>query len=189
MILTTLFFVIIASFLSIYPIQERVSLYLLPFIILFIVLPFDYFKQIWIKILCVILLCFTFVGNFNYSIISSNIENHDIMMQILKSKYQEGDYIIYNNVSDSQFEIYAYLYNFKSYGNKIGKFKLTDYGENWYYSVLNTLPKGKRYWFFYAYDLDTKPVIPFLKNWAKRNGKILYEETFNKKSYLLYIQL
>ena len=189
LIISFIFIVIAASFLSIYPIQERVSLYLLPFAILLAVMPLNFSNKLWLKVICTILLCCIFVGKNNYSLSGYNNENPALMMQVLKFKYQEGDCVIVNDVSDSQYQIYSYIYNFKVPANKLGIIQLADYGEDWYYNVLDKIPKGNRYWFFYSYDIVTKPVIEFLKNWAHKNGNVLYELNPNQKSYLLYVQL
>ena len=189
LILYTILMVILASVLSIYPIKNRVSLYLLPFIIIYIILPIDYFAQKLSKFIFTIILCIFLFGYSHYNLENTYYEDANQMMQILKNNYKIGDYIFYNDVSDSQYIIYSHLYDFKVPDNRLGVFQLTDYGEDWYYSILNTLPKNNKYWFFYSYDLDSKPVIPFLKNWAHKNGKILFEKEINNKSYLLYLQL
>ena len=184
-----IFLVITASFLHLYPIFNRVSLYLLPFAILFTVMPLNYLKSKWLKIVFGLVLCFFLFGKNNYGIINRDVENPAMMMKILKENYQKGDYVIHNDMSDSQYILYLYIHGFKVTDNKEGVIRLADYGEDWYYSILNKLPKGKRYWFFYSYDIDTKPVVPLLKNWASKNGKILYKWCPNKKSCLLCVQL
>ena len=189
LIVTFFLIVIVASFMSLYPIQERVSLYLLPLIILLTVMPLNLSNRIWMKILCSIFIFCILFGKNHYSIIDHNYENPALMMQIIKAKYMKNDFVIYNDVSDSQYEIYSYIYSFRVPDNRLGRIQLADYGEEWYYSVLDQLPKGNRYWFFYSYDIVTKPVITFLKNWAHKNGQILYELNPNHKSYLLYVQL
>ncbi len=81
------------------------------------------------------------------------------------------------------------IYTFKVPNNRLGTIQLADYGEEWYYGVLNILPKGRKYWFYYSYDIVTKPVVAFLKNWISKNGKILYELYPNQKFCLIYVQL
>lgn len=189
LILLTLALAIIASFLSIYPIQERVSLYLLPFIIILTVMPLNFSKQIYLKIIYIIMFCCILFGKNNYDTFNQNNESTVLMMQILKTNYKTNDFVVYNDMSDSQYKIYSLVYDFKVPNNRLGTIQLADYGEEWYYNVLNRLPKGNRYWFFYSYDLGTKPVIPFLKNWTHKNGKILYELYPDEKSCLLYVQL
>ena len=188
LILYTLGFVILASFMKIYPIDGRVSLYLLPLIIAISVIPLAVCKQNVLKITCIILLMMI-TGRFNMKdIINTNIEPPSYMMQILKYNYKPGEYIIYNDVSDSQFAIYEHIYDLQVPQDKIGVIQLTDYSESWYYSVLDLLPKNNKYWFYYANDLNSKPVIVLLKNWVNKNGNVLYEKDFNN-ACLLYVQL
>ena len=200
LILLTLFFVILASFLHIYPIKERTVLYLIPLTILFIFIPTtlsfsrDKNRQIIYKTIIVSLILIFFSG---YNVKNFNLlkNNHVLkkeypkeLMIFMKEHYTPGEVVIYNDASDSEFYFYSTIYNFSNSQMKIGKISLSSYGEDWYYNVLNILPKNQKYWFFYSYDYYKKPVIPFLKKWARQpHNKIIYEKE-RGISYLLLIE-
>ena len=195
--LLTIFNSLFASFLHIYPIKERVSLYLIPLIIILIFIPITQSlikKKLMLNIifLCFILIFFSgYISNcdklFKNNVLFKN-EYPKELMHILKSKYSNGDIVMYNDASDSEFYFYSKIYDFDTQNIKIGKIQLASYGENWYSSVLNSLPKNNRYWFYYPFDYPSKPVIQFLKNWARQpNNKIIYEKQ-KGRSYLLLLE-
>lgn len=194
-LILTILFVGLASFLHIYPIKERVSLYLIPILIIFVLysLNIDLMKN---KLYSVLLILTTsiFLSNFNFKYIE-HIPNNPIFtrkdprstMQELIKHYNKGELIIYNDASLSELMFYGHYYNFLNKNTKLAQINLSSYGEDWYYNVLNTIPKNNRYWFYYPYDYVNKPVIQFLKKWINNNAKILYEYEKNS-SYLVQIQ-
>ena len=64
---------------------------------------------------------------------------------------------------------------------------LADYGKEFYTGLLNQLPKGHTYWFYYPYDYHKKTVIPFVRDWAKT--KHIEEEHLNDHSYFLKVKI
>ena len=63
---------------------------------------------------------------------------------------------------------------------------LPEYNKQIYFDALNTLPAGRTYWFYNAYDYSHSPVILFLKEWCK-NKNILFEYQVNN-SYIVQLK-
>lgn len=194
--LLTILFSISASFAHIYPFKERVSLYLIPLFILIVLAAFCVEikkKKIYFPIMFILVLLFFSGYNFSYLKQFSNKnlyerENPSILMKYLKDNYKSGEYVVYNDASDSEFLFYGKHSGFINPYLKTVKIQLSSYGESWYKHVLSNLPKGNIYWFYYPYDYVTKPVVPFIKDWARENGEILLEKEYGK-SYLLHLKL
>lgn len=189
-------FIIIASLLHIYPVYQRLALYLVPFLIitmfLFIDLSLQH-KNLLLKFLSICLITLSFgyyfsTENFKTLLDITSIQNTDSrsLMKLLNEKYKQADYIAINRASDSDFYFYAYL-------NKFNPKKILIVGipkvnnEKTYVKQLNELPQGK-YWFYYSYELSNAPVTSYLKKWkTQKENKVLYEFEI-KNSYLLYLE-
>ncbi len=196
MLLLTVLFSLLAAFAHIYPFKERVSLYLIPLFLLIILSAFCVKMQarkVYSSIM--IFMALLFFGGYNLDYLKSfgreNLferENPSILMEYLKNNYKYGEYVVYNDASDSEFLFYGRHYGLITPELKTAKIQLSSYGEEWYKSVLSNLPKGNIYWFYYPYDYVTKPVASFLKDWARKNGEILLEKEYGR-SYLLHLKL
>ncbi|MBE7702453.1 MAG: hypothetical protein E7Z89_00225 [Cyanobacteria bacterium SIG28] len=192
----SLLFVGIASFLHIYPIKERVSLYLIPILIVFVLYSFviDFKKN---KLISTILMSsmlvflsgygFNYIKNIPYNPIFKRKDPRSTMQELIKH-YKGHELIVYNDASLSELVFYGNYYKFLNKDIKLVRINLSDYGEEWYYSVLKILPKGNSYWFYYPNDYVKKPVIPWLKNWIKNNAKIIYEYE-KDTSYLVLVEI
>ncbi|MBQ4113988.1 hypothetical protein IJD34_01150 [bacterium] len=195
LLLSTFGLVIFASFLQIYPIKERVSLYLLPIILIFILSSTEFnFKIKKIQAILVTTVLLVFFSSYNLNYIFS-IPKHQIfnrkdsrgVVLTLKEHYKPNEWVIINDASDSDFEFYGKYFNFITPDLKYGRIAMQKYDKDWYFEVLNTLPKGNRYWLCYPYDYVNSPTIPFVKEWILKNAKILYEYEKNS-SYLVLIE-
>ncbi len=187
-----LLIVILASFFKIYPIKERVALYLLPYLIILIVKPLDMLAlRGWLnKIALVLFLIFVSAYNFQYfkniyPEIAAKKGVGDEFMTVLKSEYKNGEIVVYNDASDP-----VYQYNSLRQGlftDNIIAIRLVEYSKDFYLNLLDELPKGYTYWLYYPYDYAKRPVIPFLKEWAKDKSVIKMIESTN--ACLLYVKL
>lgn len=192
LLILTFLSIIIFSFLHLYPIKERVSLFIIPIILFFILASLEVLKNkvITVVLSIIFILCFesySFNHIFNYPKHSLFYrEDASRMMMILKEQYKLGEIIIYNDFSDSEFEFYGNYYKFLTPKVIYGKLSTIKYDEFWYKTVLNSLPKDHKYWFYYVYDKTSQPVIPFLKDWLV--DKIVLQEYESKGSYLVLVE-
>ena len=185
---------IVASCLHIYPIKERVALYLLPFLLVLIVKPLDCvaFKHKFKSAFAVIFFILFANGCFSYSYykdfypqILRKKGDGTKFMQILKANYKADDIVVYNDASDSIYKYNSMRQNFST--ARFIQINLADYGKEFYTGLLNQLPKGHTYWFYYPYDYHKKTVIPFVRDWAK--PKHIEEEHLNDHSYFLKVKI
>jgi hypothetical protein len=105
------------------------------------------------------------------------------IMQILKENYEPDDYVIITDASRQD-----YLYNSAAQGFYTKKYGIINLSTNIFghEKILDSLPRGKSYWFYCGYDYAKSPVIPLIKKW-KNNKKVLAEiETTG--AYLLKVQ-
>ena len=191
-----LLLIIFSSILHIYPVYQRLALYLIPFstitMLLFIDIKFQN-KNLFLKLISICLMILSFGYYFTPNSIKTllnlpSIQNNDSrkLMEVLKEKYNLADYVAINSSSDSDFYFYAYLNEFNPKKIlSIGIPKIND--ETNYINQLNKLPKGK-YWFYYSYDNSNTPVIKYLEKWKiQKENKVLYELKV-KNSLLLYLE-
>ena len=187
-----LFFILFASFLHIYPIMQRVSLYIVAILLILMVKPLDYIskdKKIYSIIIGLITLLSFYSYNLSFakSILKSDFTNRyepKETMKKLAEQYNPNDYIIINNASDSEWYYYSDYFNLKT--KKYFVLIVPTPNKTEYIKALNMLPKENSYWFYFVNDYSHSPVIPFLKEW-KTDKNIIYEYE-NKNSYLLYLK-
>lgn len=188
--------IITASFLEIYPIKERVALYLLPFFLVLIVKPLDCinFKDIKniVKSSTVILLFLFFISSYNiqyFKDIYKNIEikkgGGDKLMRILKEGFQENDIVVFNDASAPIYKYNSIRHNFKN--DRFIMIKSTEGNEEYYIKILNSLPKGYKYWFYYPNQYSHEPVIPFVEKWTQ-NKDIINSYKINS-AYLVHLRI
>ncbi len=189
---------VLASLLYLFPIKGRVSLYLLPIIILLISKPFDLIeKGKRFVIIILLLLVALFIKSFNqYNFYYlREFMNPDIFkiqdsraaMQLISENFKPSDCLVYNDASKSDFAYYSKYFNF----NPTKKILMisNEYDKNKYFKLLDKLPKNQDYWFYYPFDYQSKPVRFFLREWAqKQNIKTKNQEFNYKRTYVLYIK-
>lgn len=201
LIVLTFLMSVLTSFLHIYPIKERVSLYLIPLLLIiygaFSNLDLNKHKKLFT--FCLVLFL-TFFLNYNFSyfyktyfkkeiIEKCKKENPRELMKYLKENYDKKDWIIFNDASEAEFLFYSERYDLKNI--KFGKISLSSYGKDWYFSVLKEITKNKKgeiCWFYYSNDYKNRPVIDFLIQYLKNNTKIL-EELKIDNSYLFKVRI
>ena len=192
LILLTLFFIILASFLHLYPFIDRVSLYFIPFIIILVLIPFDtipFNKKILLGI--AILLFLSTFCQYNHKYINAFF-NPEIfakydsrtLMKNLADKYDYKNYILINDASLTDYGYYSKLYNLNT--DKLGIINFSAFSEENILKILNSLPSGT-YWFYFPNDYSHSPAIPALKKW--KANKNISEELEIKGSYLLKVEI
>ncbi len=191
-LLCTFTFIISASILGLYPIYERVGLYLIPVVLVLLALPLNYInkKYYMASFFISILLIFSFF-NYNLSyfqtLLGKNVftcNNARSTMQTLINKYNSSNSpIIVNAASDSEFKYYKKYFNFNP--ENVIFMQLPAYSKENYFAAMDLLPKND-YWFYFAYDYSHSPLIPFLKEWSKKHS-VLYETEVDG-AYLLYLK-
>ncbi len=186
----SLFFIAITSYLRQYPIFERVSLYLIPVILVLLIIPINKIS-LSKKFLCIMFVFMTLAGLSSYNLsYFKGFSNQDLfhrnnargaMQDLIKHYENHENYIIVNSASKSEFNYYKKYFDF--YPEKVLIVQTPNYSESEYLKSLDVLPSNNDYWFYYAYDYSHSPVIPFLKEYSKRYT-VRYENTIGG-SYLL----
>ena len=194
---------IIAAMLQIYPIKERLALWSLPILIIFIcdTLNFDFKK---VNKIFVGLLLFTFLCTFSgYGVkYLTNIKNGGIYyitsffhsyedarfaLNILKNNYKKSDIIVLNKASIKEWEYYSRLLDF-SVDNYI-VINPNEYSKQLYFNELNMLKKGKDYIFYHSYDYYSSQLSPYLNEWIYDNAQKIYFIEKIDRTYLAKVRL
>ena len=189
--LTSFILLIVASFLHFYPFSSRLVLFLVPIFLLLILKPLDLISSAkrFRSFIIIALALFTFFPQIIQTadfIRTKNIskgENPREMMEFLVKNLKEGDIIVVNNASNTEFEYYSSFYNIE---NKIFRENLANKPDASYLSLLDNFPKG-HYWFYLPFDYSHTKVIPFILQWAKTK-KILYSYK-NNTSVLINVYI
>ena len=186
----TFFFVFLASVLKIYPLLNRVGLYLIPSVIVIMLYSFNFIstKKKFFTTIIIIIALLSFRGyNISYAkqILAKNTvlrPSGNVIMQNLAMKYNKNDIVLMNLASVSDYDFFTRYYNF--FPQTYGILNTNEYSEAQYYEMLDKLPSGTL-WFYFAYDYSKNPVIPWIKQW-KTQKEVLFE-LHDGNSYLLYI--
>lgn len=184
--------VLFASIFHIYPLKQRVALYILPFLILVLLIPVDklLIKNKLKSMAAILLMIFLIMPTFDlykngiYEQIQNKKSYANKMFSVLKDNFNQNDILIYNDASASIYEFYCAYYGFSA--DKFIRVSLFQYSREYYLNLLNYLKKDKTFWFYYPADYVAKPVIPFIKEWA-RNQKV--QEYSFAKGYLVKIKV
>ena len=191
LLLTNIFLlVIVASILQLYPIMQRVSLYLTPILIIFISKNMDN-VSLNTKIRSILIVLFYIISFNSYNItylkqitkIPDYAYDARSSMKYLSDVYN-NNLIIVNAASDSEFIYYSAYYNLST--NNYVFVQTPNKDQNTYFAILNHIPKEQNVWFYYVNDYSHSPVIVFLNDWAK-NKNILNKKEY-KNSLILYLK-
>ncbi len=165
-------FVLLASFLHKYPLSDRLALFLFPLSLVFAFKIFDVnLKKIWISIL-LFLLSFGFYIKADLAQVFNDKSYHreaiSGLLNVLKSEYKEGEYILPLPWSDVAFEHYNRVYKFPS--KYIIKSEI-NHAEN-YTAPFHSAPKG-RYWLIFTIQSENYPRYMDLQRWLERDFKVI----------------
>lgn len=184
-LIAPLFLAIILSYFSIYPLSSRVSLYLIPIIILLIAQVFDYINLKNVKvnsILCLILMFLCSITSILVSIntvLFKNFEYEDILtpLNIAKTQIKPQNVLYISDGSKISYIFYKNKFNFKSV--IIENKRINNFNE--YEKELNKLPKNKTYYYIYCHFPHKKQRLQELYLWGKtkKDFKIYTDKSLN----------
>ena len=181
-----------ASGLKMYPILDRVALYLVPVYIFFIVKPIDAIKA---KSVYFVAVCLIFTISFSGYIskyFKTEITNSDTyinnkpltIMKELKKQYDyKSDIILVNEASQANF-----LYYYKRENLQPAKFMMLPYG----YSdskvlsdYLDNLSQNQRYWIYLSKDYPKKEIFPTIEQFISTQ-KIIFQSKHSASRLILF---
>ncbi len=194
-LIISLFVVITASALSLYPLYHRVQTYLIPVFIVVILKIADQSRINSIPFLLGIsLVMLHFAPLFNKIYIQEiNVRNlfekwnGREIIKLLKENYDKTDTIFVNYVSKNEFEYYSRYYNF--YADAVYYYDFENKPKEEFEKFADNLISNKKYWFINIYtDLNNNENI-YLVKWKENNKNLKIEHEYKiKKSYIIKIE-
>lgn len=186
----SVFSIILMSILHIYPFMERLILFLLPIILLFITKPLDLIslKRKSASMLILLIFLLTFQPQIMLAkklIFSERFDKEEYAREMLDNMMKNikpNDKIFVNNPSEAEFAYYSSFYEQK---NQKIQDKIKNVIKNNYITELDSLPQGN-YWFYMPIDYHNIPTIPWVEEWAK-SQQIIYYNKFNKQRPSLFM--
>jgi hypothetical protein len=152
LVLTILIFAILASVLRFYPMKGRVILYITPIIIVLICKPLDYIlcknKIYSIAVAASFLFFLRYYPSYLIHLFSRDMFHHQdgfAAMLFLKEKYKHDEVVVINEGSIPDYLSLSRILLFHPDNVIYIKGDPSLYNDN-----LDTLPKGKTYWFYYT---------------------------------------
>lgn len=195
LILLTFAILIAASVFHIYPFSKRLILFLIPLFLILMVKPVD--KLNWYGIggkiksfIIAAMFLSILIPQLTFAFTRINIQPINKgefpreMMAYMAQNIKPDDVIFVNNASKWEYLYYSSFYNIK---NGLILENLSNTPDEKYSTLLNNLSKGK-YWFYLPYDYTHLEIINFVKDWAKRNTKIIYTMEATQSS-LIYAEV
>ncbi len=170
-------FIIVASFLNMYPLENRAGLFFTPIVILTVIIPADRFKWAYFFLILVLISVSSYNINYIKSFFNSSVfayKNAREITKILKEKYELKDTVIYNVASKPDYEFYTKIFglNIKDYA----VLQFPDVSDSTKRLILNEslsyLKKGKSYIFYIGYDWRLKPELSIIKEHLKSKNII-----------------
>lgn len=182
--LIVLGFVLLASFLHLYPFEGRVALYSSGIFILLMMLPLEIKSKN--GLICSVILLF--LSFYNYINLFPTINERcipkyspKVLITELSKKYnEEKDTIIINKASTSSYIYYSKKADF--FTNNVLEVPRPEELKIFFES----LPKDKNYWIFIVKDYINSPNAEFMISWAKKQKT--FEIYKDKSSYLIYVK-
>lgn len=184
-ILIPVFLALVVSYLNIYPLESRVSLYLIPIGILFAVQIIDYinFKSkilnYVIYSLLIFVLSFPAIINSTYKLALKDYDKEDIMTPLLQANkmMKAGDVLYIPDGSELSYNFYKNRFNFKTV--IIEKQRVNDTAS--YLNLLEKLPKDKTYYYVFCHFPNKKQRLISVYQWAKnkKDFKIFADKYYN----------
>lgn len=153
-----LLIMIIASFLQIYPIWQRASLFIIPLIILLICNTLNLISKNRKTVSTIIILLFlTYFSKYNFSYLNWFLKQNAFaytdavtIFPKLIEKYNNQDILVINSTTKADFVYYSTIYKFNP--KKYALLPITQYDKKYYYSLLNSFPKKQIYWFLFGWE-------------------------------------
>ena len=182
---------LLASLVNIYPMVGRVSLYLTPIFLLFILRPLDITKNkmgIFSVLLMIILGFVQYSPAYLYSFRNDNeIVKYapENLMQILIEKFNPNeDIILCNSASVSSFLFYSSRNKF--YTDNVRDMDISPATKEAAEKYFKELKKNQKYWFYLIKDYEKDKVFPYILDELEKKD-ILYLKK-DRESMLIYVQ-
>ncbi len=198
LVIISLTCILLLSVLNIYPIYQRIALYIVPLIILLMLNAADkakYIKNNMIKIPVLLCIITAFISLYHYpKHMYTMVTNRTFTawdgretLKFIKDRYEPNDIIIVSLSSYLEYDYYKHYYNFVPENENV---KILDFNKNnkqTLYGYLNNIEAGKNYWIYYSYPclacIKPKQVINYINS---KDIEIKDSKTV-KKSYVLEI--
>lgn len=189
-ILSTVFLVLLASLMHIYPLSGRVGLYFIPVIILLILKPLDS-KNKFLQITALLLIILSF-GRYNLNYYKNIIRldyfvscSPEKPLRIIKEQFNPSkDIILCNSASTPSYLFYSNKIGFAA--DNIYEIPVTSADEKTIFQYLEGLKNNQGYWFYLIKDYNNFKLYPSIFKWLK-NQNVKY--SFNERnSYLFYVE-
>ncbi len=182
---------LLASLVNIYPMVGRVSLYLTPIFLLFILRPLDITKNkigIFSVLLMIVLGFVQYSPAYLYSFRNDNeIVKYapENLMQILIEKFNPNeDIILCNSASVSSFLFYSSRNKF--YTDNVRDMDISPATKEAAEKYFKELKKNQKYWFYLIKDYEKDKVFPYILYELEKKD-ILYLKK-DRESMLIYVQ-
>lgn len=198
-LICTLCSIIICSILELYPIKDRVALYIIPIIIVIIAKNFDFvsFKHKIYSFILISVFVFAF-ESYNIAYFQKCINNDywryqlinpKILMQKLKKIYKPNDIVYVYFPSFPEYQYYKIYYNFNPTEEVViyPPKSASDYEK----ILTNVTKKSGNCWFYYSNEWNWEPYIfgtTILKKWKDKNNYTTLYEYQEGISYLLHLK-
>lgn len=191
--------IILASSLQIYPIWQRTALYLLPIIILYITKPLDLLsKNNKVVSIAVVGLLIIYFYKYNFSYITGFFKQNAFIktdaitiFPKLVEKYRNSDVLVINSSTKPDIVYYCRIYNFNPKNAVL--VPVYRFDKEYYYEVLNSLPRGKNYWFIfgweYSHESKFSSIQKNLESYIKDKHLKLLEEYKDSNSLLIKVKI
>lgn len=193
--------ILLASFLQIYPIWQRTALYFLPVVVLLITRPLDLVsgrrKFVSAIIVCLFVLFFC---KYNVSY-AQNFFSKNVFMRSdaittfpkLVEKYDNNkDILVLNSTTKADYIYYSRLYKFKP--QRYFLLPVYRYDQNYYYSLMDSLPRGQTYWFIFGWEYSHRThdlknnIAHHLQTYIKKKHLKILEEYNDGHSILMKVK-
>ena len=196
LLIISIIIVFLASAMHLYPLYNRVQVYLIPVFIICILKITDIQKlRLQYKILIFTILIINFLSILN-CIYLQEINKKNIFetwngretLKFIKDNFKENDTLLVNIKSKGQYEYYSKYYNFKP--KKVLFYDLGEKTQQECEEYFNNLETNKSYWFLIAKPAKDSNEKEYLINWKSKakNVKTKYEY-IRRKSYVLKIEI
>ena len=198
-ILFSLLGVILTSFSQIYPMWQRMALYLLPIILLFICKPLDLVSAKRKTFSAIFLAFFVlYFSKYNFSYVSgflkptafSTNDAITIFPKLVK-RYKGGDILVVNSSTEADVLYYSQVYGFKA--QPVIAVPITQFDKEYYHSVMDSLPRGYDYWFIfgweYSHDSKFSSVPASFDSYIKEHHLKVLEKYEDGRSLLVKVKI
>lgn len=193
--------ILLASFLQVYPIWQRTALYFLPVVILLITKPLDLVsgKRKFVSAI-IIGLFVLFFCRYNIAY-AQNFFSKNVFMRSdaittfpkLVEKYDNNkDILVLNSTTEADFIYYSKLYKFKP--QRYFLLPIYRYDQDYYYSLMESLPRGQTYWFIFGWEYSHRihdlknNIAHHLQTYIKKKHLKVLEEYNNGNSILMKVK-